>query len=92
MANNIAYVKDIVFKYCDEVGLDRDTLLLNYIKKSDLSKIANVCIGLCKLFKNDDFRAESAMLIAPSFSLPWSRDLSEMFEHLRSKEKLPEMT
>lgn len=93
MANNIAYVKDVVFKFCDEVKLDRDTLLLNYIKKSDLStKIANMCIGMCKLFKSDDFRAEAAMLIAPSFPLPWSRELNEMFDSLQSTETLPDMT
>jgi hypothetical protein len=93
IANNIAYVKDVVFKFCDEVKLDRDTLLLNYIKKSDLStKIANMCIGMCKLFKNDDFRAEAVMLIAPSFALPWSKELEEMFDILQSIDSLPEMT
>lgn len=90
--NNMVYVNETVFKYCGEVGLDCDTLLLNYIKKADLSKIVNVCIDMCKLFANDDFRAEAAMLIAPSRSLPWTPDMNQLFNNLSQLQTLPEMT
>ncbi|KAI6189773.1 WD40-repeat-containing domain-containing protein [Aphelenchoides bicaudatus] len=90
--NNMVYVNETVFKYCDEVRLDRDTLLLNYIKKADLSKIVNICIDMCKLFANDDFRAEAAMMIAPSRQLPWSPDMNQLFNNLIGLQTLPEMT
>jgi hypothetical protein len=90
--NCIGYVKDVVFVYCKEVGLDKDILLLNYIKKTDLSKSAKICIEMCKLFKNDDYRAEAAMFIAPSCPLPWSFEFDQLFKSLIGIQTLPEMT
>lgn len=92
MRNIIGYVKDTVFTFCDETGLNRDALLLSYIKKADLTKIVNVCIEMCKLFKDDDFRAEAAMIIAPSCALPWSPELMQLFTSLLSIQCLPQMT
>lgn len=90
--NYVGYVKETVFKFCDEFGLDHDVFLLNYIKKADLTKIVKMCIDLCKLFTSADFRAEAVMLIAPSFSLPWDPNLKQLFDGLLELKTLPEMT
>lgn len=90
---NIAgYVGDKIFAFCEEMGLDRDNLLLKYIKNADLSKSVGVCIELAKQFRNDDFRAEAAMVIAPSCELPWDQTLIQLFERVLSLKTLPEMT
>ncbi|KAI6199909.1 Protein ROD-1 [Aphelenchoides besseyi] len=90
--NAIEYVKETVFAYCSEFKLERDLLLLNYIKQADLSKIVSICIEMCKLFHNQDYCSKAAMVIAPSCELPWSSDATHLFDRLLKISDLPDLT
>ncbi|KAI6228904.1 Kinetochore-associated protein 1-like protein [Aphelenchoides fujianensis] len=90
--NSISYMRETVFAFCKEFNLDRDTLLLAYIQRADLSKIVQMCIEMCKEFRNPDYCAKAAMIIAPSCALPWSPEITDLFARLLNRKDLPQLT